>query len=158
MLKQKSRVVVGAVLMLMSAGALAKNTSFDANGVLVMQSHKAKPKLYQITNIGSQKVALDVDAKAVGVQAGYAVQLDPQHTSVFVYNGQAPLMWSCQIAVVAPAVAQKVSCQTVLKVSNYPTKHLKLSATGGNYWLLENTATADFKKVLKQTLTDKHLV
>ena len=158
MFKQKRGVVIGAVLLLASAEALAKFAPFDASGALVMQSSKAKPKLYQISNVGSQKVALDVDSKAAGVQAGYAVQLDPQHASAFVYNGQAPLVWNCQIPAVAPAVAQKVSCQTVLKVSNYPSKHLKLSATGANYWLLENSPTPDFKKALKQALADKHLV
>ncbi len=124
-----------------------------------MKSVQQKPKLYQIWNISEQKITLDVVNKANGAQAGYASTLDPHNGSAFVYSGmQPPLTWVCTVPAVAPKAAQKMACNTVLKVSNYPTRLLQLKTTDGNYWLFENKTQADFKPTLKASLTGRHLL
>lgn len=159
MFKKCAVVVASGVLMLLAANVEAKTNYFDSAGLLVMKSGHHTPKLYQIFNTSGQKVNMDVDAKPVGVQAGYGTSIDPHNASAFIYGGaQPPLSWVCQVSASASTAAQKVPCDKVLKVSNYPAKRLKLGTDVTNHWLLENKPQTDFAKLLKSTLEDNHLL
>ena len=150
----KSVVVLlsGCVL---SLAAYAKPAFFDETGALVMKSAQQKPKVYQLKNISKQKLLLDLVNKPTGAQAGYASSLDPKNAAAFVYSGMQPaLIWSCMVSN-PPAAAQKVACNTVLNVSNYPTKSLSLKSADGNYWLVENKPQTEFKQAVKDALA-KH--
>ncbi len=151
-------LMVAGGLMLIALSAYAKTQFFNADGTLVMKSVQQKPKLYQIWNTSGQKIALDVVNKASGAQAGYASMFDPHNGSAFVYSGvQPPLIWVCTVPAVASKAAQKMACNTVLKVTNYPTRLLQLKSSDGNYWLFENKPTAEFKSTLKASLASRHL-
>lgn len=159
MLKKCIVVVVAGGMALFVLMSQAKSAYFDEGGLLVMKNAAHKTQLYRLLNTGSQSIHLDVEAKPVGVQAGYATILDPNHESAFIYNGtKPPMVWQCQISADASAALQKIACDKVLKVSVVRSKKLKLGSDAANHWLIENKPQADFKGLLQTTLTNNHLM
>lgn len=157
MLKKCMIVIVAAGLTALALVSQAKSAYVDGSGFIVMKNAAHKTQLYRIINTSDQSIHLDVVAKPVGVQAGYATILDPKNASAFMYDGtKSPLSWQCQSAVNATSPLQKVACNTVLKVSVVRAKNLKQDTS--SHWLLENKPQAGFKDLLQATLTNNHLL
>lgn len=157
MLKKCMVGVVAAGLAVLALVSQAKSAYVDGSGFIVMKNAAHKTQLYRIVNTSDQSIHVDVVAKPVGVQAGYASILDPKNASAFMYDGaKPPLSWQCQSAVNAASPLQKVACNTVLKVSVVRAKNLKQETS--SYWLIENKPQAGFKDLLQATLTHNHLL
>lgn len=159
MLKKCIVFVVAGGMAVFTLMSHAKSAYFDEAGLLVMKNASHKTQLYRLLNTSSQSIHVDVVAKPVGVQAGYATILDPNHASAFIYNGtKPPLAWQCQATADASKSLQKIACDKVLKVSIVRSKKLKLGSDAANHWLIENKPQADFKSLLQSTLTNNHLL
>ncbi len=108
---------------------------YSHKSVSLFSQHTAKPRLYAIENTSKHPIWLNHQRKQVGMGAGWASELFPNHWSALLVTKRV-FGLQCQIAKKSGGMPS-VPCKKVLHVCQFGQFDSKNPMMGG-YWVVEN--------------------
>ena len=140
---------VNAMSFITELNCTNQSITFQNRVVVLNAQNTAGPHVYRLQNLAEQTVQLN-HSTGVGMQAGVASNIDPQHVSAMLIQ-QSSFFLSCAY-LNAEGVPRTVDCENVItacEIENivYPVDP---SMSQGQYWIAENRSSDDFNNALIQ--------